>query len=444
MNNPAEQESISETIGTRFKRERENQHKSIEDVAAATCIHLRSLMALENDNYDQLPAPVFTKGFIKIYAEYLGLDQEEILSHYVSTSTNSLKEVNLYNQEIISSDHTDDREKTSFGVKIVTAFALLFVGFFLYIVFGIMFPTAPIQQISLETKQQAAVNEDIFKSSIEIEEETVRETKTKEPAAITARPSFSPVEKEVNQERAATNQQNSSPAPVVVTEKAETKITAPDLASEKSEMIAEVSNKQAEAKAVIIAQDKTPIPTEQEIIPAAAEEEAEENIEIETPDSNDDTAIADLQPETIAETRPEPAEKPEQVAEFDDEPQILAITPDNPQTDISEIQEDAEISGTEEPSTTKTDNPTPIEEEFNYILKADFIEPTWLRVRVDGERPRQYTYRAGTSKEWKAKEQIRLHIGNAAGLKLFLNGTPLDLAGEPGKVIRLSIPRDLP
>jgi hypothetical protein len=47
-----------------------------------TKIRLKYLSALEASDFDELPAPVYTKGFLRNYAIYLGLDPEEVLQRW--------------------------------------------------------------------------------------------------------------------------------------------------------------------------------------------------------------------------------------------------------------------------------------------------------------------------------------------------------------------------
>src|SRR5580692_889217 len=42
------------------------------------------LRAIEEERFDQLPGGVFNKGFIRAYAKYLGLDEEETITGYVA------------------------------------------------------------------------------------------------------------------------------------------------------------------------------------------------------------------------------------------------------------------------------------------------------------------------------------------------------------------------
>ncbi len=68
--------------GAFLRDQREQQGASIEDVGKATKISLPVLKAIEDDNFERMPAEAFCRGFYSIYANYLGLDPEEILAKY--------------------------------------------------------------------------------------------------------------------------------------------------------------------------------------------------------------------------------------------------------------------------------------------------------------------------------------------------------------------------
>jgi len=74
----------SDSLGSYLRQERERQHVSLQDIAAATKIQLKFLEALENDAYDQLPAAPFVVGFLRAYAQYCAMDAEEVLAAYRS------------------------------------------------------------------------------------------------------------------------------------------------------------------------------------------------------------------------------------------------------------------------------------------------------------------------------------------------------------------------
>jgi hypothetical protein len=73
---------MDESLGQMFRRERELRHIALDEVAGATRISGRFLAGLEADDWSELPSGVFLRGFIRSYAEYLGLNPEPVLLHY--------------------------------------------------------------------------------------------------------------------------------------------------------------------------------------------------------------------------------------------------------------------------------------------------------------------------------------------------------------------------
>ena len=71
-------------FGEELRRNRLVREVSLESIATATKISKRHLEALERGDFSRLPAPVFTRGFIRAYAGYLGLDPEEMVNAYIS------------------------------------------------------------------------------------------------------------------------------------------------------------------------------------------------------------------------------------------------------------------------------------------------------------------------------------------------------------------------
>lgn len=71
-----------ESVGSYIKRERQLRGFSLEEISRATKISLRYLSALEADNYNSLPAEAFVKGFLRSYAQCIGLDPHEVMLVY--------------------------------------------------------------------------------------------------------------------------------------------------------------------------------------------------------------------------------------------------------------------------------------------------------------------------------------------------------------------------
>ena len=68
-----------ETVGKYLKRTREEKNLSLDEAARATKIRKEFLLAIEDDKLETLPGPVFARGFIRSYAEYLTLDAQMLL-----------------------------------------------------------------------------------------------------------------------------------------------------------------------------------------------------------------------------------------------------------------------------------------------------------------------------------------------------------------------------
>ncbi len=74
-----EANELPQTLGLVFKTQRLNQKKSLEAISEQLKIRKVFLQAIEEEQFDQLPGGVYTVGFIRTYAQHLGLDHDEII-----------------------------------------------------------------------------------------------------------------------------------------------------------------------------------------------------------------------------------------------------------------------------------------------------------------------------------------------------------------------------
>ncbi len=70
------------TAGTILRRTRETLGLSLDDGARVTRIGKGHLAALEEGLYERLPSAVYVKGFLRVYAAYLKLSENEVLLAY--------------------------------------------------------------------------------------------------------------------------------------------------------------------------------------------------------------------------------------------------------------------------------------------------------------------------------------------------------------------------
>ena len=71
-------------IGNSLREARLRQHLDFPELEQATKIRSRYLRALEEEQFDALPAETYVKGFLRAYAEYLGLDGQLYVDEYNS------------------------------------------------------------------------------------------------------------------------------------------------------------------------------------------------------------------------------------------------------------------------------------------------------------------------------------------------------------------------
>jgi transcriptional regulator with XRE-family HTH domain len=70
------------TIGEQLRAAREAKGVSQSDAASATKILTKLIVSMEADDFSVMAAPTYAKGFIRLYAQYLGLDSEPLIEKY--------------------------------------------------------------------------------------------------------------------------------------------------------------------------------------------------------------------------------------------------------------------------------------------------------------------------------------------------------------------------
>lgn len=75
---------MPESLGRYIRRERQMRDVSLEQISRETKIKLSVLEALEDDRFEALPAPAIVKGFLRSYAEIVGLSGHSLVLRYES------------------------------------------------------------------------------------------------------------------------------------------------------------------------------------------------------------------------------------------------------------------------------------------------------------------------------------------------------------------------
>ncbi len=117
---------MPESLGEKLRQAREEQDITISEVAEQTRISALYLEAIENDDYRTLPGGIFNKGFVKSFAKYVGVDEQEALQDYASIISSqegaeNSDEPKTYRPEVL----TDDRSGGSMLPTIIIAIIIL-------------------------------------------------------------------------------------------------------------------------------------------------------------------------------------------------------------------------------------------------------------------------------------------------------------------------------
>lgn len=90
-------------IGETLRETRMRLRIDISEVEAHTKIRAKYLRAIENEDFDLLPGPVFVKSFLRTYGDYLGLDSrlliDEFKRRYESPADHELRSISTRTRE---------------------------------------------------------------------------------------------------------------------------------------------------------------------------------------------------------------------------------------------------------------------------------------------------------------------------------------------------------
>ena len=125
------------TIGEVLRLARTNQGLTLEELHKKTEIQLDMLEAMENDDFDQLPSPFYTRSFLRKYAWAVELDERIVLDAYDSRSMITYEEVDVDEEELAGRRRSSKKNRTSFlPLFYFILFALSIVIFVTYYVWN--------------------------------------------------------------------------------------------------------------------------------------------------------------------------------------------------------------------------------------------------------------------------------------------------------------------
>ena len=114
------------TFGENMQREREMRGISLQEIALSTKIGVRSLQALEEEDFEKLPGGIFNKGFVRAYARYLGIDEEQAVADFQAARTEKIPAP--FGQTLQKVYQTQPPKESHSGIIVVLVLAVLVLG----------------------------------------------------------------------------------------------------------------------------------------------------------------------------------------------------------------------------------------------------------------------------------------------------------------------------
>lgn len=125
---------MSSSLGEKLRQAREERSISISEVAEQTRISPLYLEAIDRNDYKTLPGGIFNKGFVRSYAKYVGVDEQEALQDYsrliAEHEQKEDEKYKAYRPEVL----TDDRSGSSIVPTVL--FAVVILGVMTAVIIG--------------------------------------------------------------------------------------------------------------------------------------------------------------------------------------------------------------------------------------------------------------------------------------------------------------------
>lgn len=111
--------------GDQLQAARIQQGLSIEDVATRMHLSLGILQSIEENNFEDITAPIFVKGYLRAYARLVSLDEDKMIQRYVEFHSNEDPPINTTSHMAPEISAQDARIKWTTYLVIIVLIALL-------------------------------------------------------------------------------------------------------------------------------------------------------------------------------------------------------------------------------------------------------------------------------------------------------------------------------
>ena len=383
-----------EGVGPFLRRAREGKDVPLRSISEQTRIRTYYLESIENGDFDKLPTGPVGLGFVRAFADAVGVDAKAVAASYKREITGGvpLKEYGLEPETRILFNAAPRVNRFSSVATFV--FVLIFLlagGGLLWFMKGRTEQLVPIGSIVDRVKTAVAPKADKLPLVSGVNEKAKHEDGAEKETTVVER-------KASEQTLPPASTVNLKEPPVVKKEEKPSPAAASAPAGENP-----VAEKPASAQESSVARESPPAQGE-ESPPVQANAQTQE-----TPG---------------AQEEPSPTESPP--------------ASQNPSAQVSAPAEEkvARNAASNTQASAQGRQATAAPGELPLALKIFATEDTWLRIVVDAKNTEEFLLLAGKERNWKASEKFVLTVGNVAGAQISLNGAEVALPKNDSNVLR--------
>ncbi|MEI7891081.1 MAG: helix-turn-helix domain-containing protein [bacterium] len=108
------------TLGEKMKKIRDERRLSLNEISKGTKIQVKYLQHIEESEYQKLPADVYTRGFLRSYAIFMGLNETALIKQFE-------REKNIHKniKKVVDEDHHHKARPVKFSSLVITPKAII-------------------------------------------------------------------------------------------------------------------------------------------------------------------------------------------------------------------------------------------------------------------------------------------------------------------------------
>ncbi len=401
---PADTTSVE--FGAAMREMRQAHNRELSDVANALRIRQVYLQAIEDGRFDDLPGPTYAAGFVRAYADYLGLELDEVMRRYRSATGNIPAQAAL----VPPSPMSEARLPTGFILLVAAVLAAAAYGGWYYLTVHGQSPTEVVSAIPKRISEAVGLGD---KSAVQPASPNAMKSSATEPAT---KPPVTNATETASAKPVTVDPVPAAEPPTVAT------VTQPpptlETGLKKKVETAEVKKpiKAVQPKAIVV----SPTPAPANNVAVAVEktpgaESGQDQPVISTP-ANEAPVVAASSPQVG--TLEVPVEKV-----------------------VAPVSEKVEATQPPKPTAPQVAAVPPQQKLDSWIVLRATIT-SWVELRdADGKRLLSRLLRTGETYKVPGRSGILFTTGNAGGIDILVDGQPIAALGPVGAV-RRDIPMD--